>query len=200
MSVDFLLEQYDGLSIVIPALNEPYLPILENKLEGFFYKIPHEIIIRDDKGCGNAILAGIRKSYYHNILVMDGDGSHSPLSAWCMYQIYKGNNYDIIHGYKKYSGDSWFRKTITFVFDFLARLLIKDCPDLMSGMFIFNRIAIKPLPEKISHPKVLMYIIKKNPDINIGTYGIHFMKRVSGKSKLGKPRIAFEILKGMIWG
>ena len=193
-------EQYDGLSIVIPALDEPYIQILEAKLNGFFYKVPHEIIIRDDIGCGNAILAGIRESEFDDILVMDGDGSHSPLSGWCMYQVYKENNYDIIYGYKKHSDDYGLRKMITFIFDILARLLIKDYPDLMSGMFIFNRTTIKLLPEKISHPKVLIHIIKKNPDINIGTYGIHFMKRVSGKSKLGKPRIAFEILKGMIWG
>lgn len=199
------IEKNKGLSIVIPALNEPYLPTLIQQLRCLFYNVPHEIIIRDDKGCGNAILAGIRESVYYNILVMDADGSHSPLSAWLIYNHYI--NYsrefdvpDLIYGYKKHSHDSPFRKFVTSIFDFLARLFVADYPDLMSGFFIFDNSVIEPLPESLPHPKVLMHIIKHNPDIIVEFYGIQFFKRVKGESKLGNIGTAYRILKAMIWG
>lgn len=197
MSLDFLMN--NGLSIVIPALDEPYLPILESKLRGFFYRIPFEILIRDDKGCGNAILAGIRESKFDTVLVMDADGSHSPLSAFNMYNYFVRNDYDLIYGYKKHSEDSPLRRMVTFGFDVLARIFVEDSPDLMSGFFIFDKTKINPLPETIGHPKVLMYIVKHNRKLRIGLYGIHFMKRIGGYSKLGKPRVAYEIIKGMLW-
>lgn len=186
----------EGISVVIPALDEPYLETLKKRIHQNLEYCDHEIIVRDDKGCGNAILAGIREANNDIIIVMDADGSHNPNYFWIFAITF--NDYDVVYGVKEVSEDYWYRKIVTGMFDFLGRLFIKDIPDLMSGYFMFDRRKIKPLPETIDHPKVLMKIIKDNKDLKVGWVNIKFEKRKGGESKLEKPSIALSIIKEMV--
>ena len=191
------MDNKEGLTIVIPALNEPYLPKLYSDIETICDKlnIEYEVLVETIKGCGNAILKGISESRYKYVLVMDADGSHSPLYIINMWNMINRENYDLIYGRKGLSNDSLFRKIVTKIFGFIARIFVRDYPDLMSGFFIFDKTKINPLPDKIDHPKVLLYIVKHNKNIKIDYINIIFYKRKGGKSKLGKPSIALSIIK-----
>lgn len=199
MSIDYYIENvYCDISIVIPVLDEPYLNELRRNI---MYELRNhgkvEIIIDESKGCGNAILNGIRKSNGGIIVVMDGDGSHNPkYLRYLITDIY--NSSDIAYGIKKVNKDSLYRQIITKTFDILARILIKDYPDLMSGFFAFKKELKNSLPETINHPKVLMKLIQNNPKAKVSFIDIIFEKRKGGESKLGKPSIAYEIIKDMI--
>lgn len=191
----------NNLSVVIPALNEPYLNILVDKISYELEKCisidEWEIIIRTDKGCGNAICKGIEESQYDIVCVMDGDGSHNPRYIPKMFfHLNKGDSV-ISYGYKKETSDSYFRQSITFVFDKIARTLVHPLPDLMSGFFMFNKSKLS-YPSKLEHPKVLMKILMFNQDFNIMPIPIVFERRKEGKSKLGNWKVAYLILKDMI--
>ena len=131
------------LSVVIPALNEPYLEILKEKINHELDRAlsidEWEIIVRDDKGCGNAICEGIKEAQYNIVAVMDGDGSHNPKYLSCLFYHIKKGNMNIVYGYKKKSYDSIFRKLVTYTFDNLSRIFVLNLPDLMSGFFMFNK-------------------------------------------------------------
>jgi glycosyltransferase involved in cell wall biosynthesis len=187
------------LSIVIPALNEPYLKILLTKIDLVLDRCISvdgwEIIVRDDKGCGNAIIRGIEEAKYNIICVMDGDGSHNPEYITGMFHYITKENYDIVYGRKSKSFDSLYRKFITKTFDWIVRMFVKPLPDLMSGFFMFSTKNILNYPDIIEHPKVLMKIIMMNPELRINSIPITFEKRKQGKSKLGNRKVAYEILK-----
>ena len=192
------------LSVVIPALNEPYLKLLKERINDELEKALSidywEIIVRTDKGCGNAICEGIKEAKYDIVVVMDGDGSHNPkYISGMFYHINKGNK-NLVYGYKRESNDSHFRKIVTYGFDMISRTFVLNSPDLMAGFFMFNK-SVLSYPSKLEHPKVLMKIIMMNPEryVKVHVVPILFEKRKEGKSKLGNWKVAFKILKEILY-
>lgn len=194
----------DELSVVIPIKDEPYIDTLKKRIFNEMLKHTdiklYELVIREDKGCGNAILRGIEESQFKYILVMDGDGSHNPRYIPFMVRLMEKGNNDLVYGKKQVSMDNLYRKIVTKIFDFIARLTVKDYPDLMSGFFMFNREKVLLLPHEISHPKVLMFIVKNNKELKVDYIDIIFEKRKMGKSKLGNMKTGLTILKKMFVG
>jgi dolichol-phosphate mannosyltransferase len=194
-----LSEQPNSLSVVIPALDEPYLNTLMKEIDDVLKKSimidKWEIIIKRDVGCGNAICRGIEEASYNIVVVMDGDGSHNPLYIPRMYWWIKKQYRDISYGYKKQSYDSLYRKIVTFCFDRLTRFVVRDAPDLLSGFFMIDKSKVK-YPIMLEHPKVLLRIIKSaETTYLIEPIPIVFEKRKKGESKLGNWKTAIPILK-----
>lgn len=61
------------VTVIIPALNEPYLPKLLEKLKGY------KVDVRTEKGLAYAVWRGIQQAKTEIICVMDADGSHNPI-------------------------------------------------------------------------------------------------------------------------
>ena len=189
-----------SVSVVVPALDEPYLETLKSMLHRILglYCYEYEIIVRDDPGCGNAILNGIRVSKHDIVAVMDGDGSHDPVDVPYMVSWLNEDGLDVVYGRKWRSDDTWYRKLVTLGFDYLTRILLwRNQPDLMSGFFVFRKSRVT-LPETIDHPKVLMRIVRDSKDIKLKFVPIRFHARVGGESKLGSPSVAHRIVCDLV--
>jgi len=184
-------------SVVIPALDEPYLPTLIHRIKGVAGLPKPEIIIRSDPGCGNAILRGIHAAKNDLIVVMDGDGSHDPAHIPSLLEAL--GEADIAYGYKARSHDTRLRRLISKLMSLAVKILImRDLPDLMSGYFAIDRGAIPHLPRSLDHPKVLAHIILHNPQLRVKPVPITFHRRKAGKSKPGHPITALRIIRGLL--
>jgi glycosyltransferase involved in cell wall biosynthesis len=158
-----------GLSIVIPVYNEDYairsaLESLRKFLMSVMQESDFEIILVDDGstdetaakastvsgvqvikrpknlGYGAAIKTGVRKARFDWVLIMDGDGQHSPEPIVDFLEAVK-KGYDMVIGARqKKSHTLWHREPGKQVIKLAANLLADEkIPDLNSGMRIFNK-------------------------------------------------------------
>jgi len=187
--------QKSDVSIVIPALNEPYLPKLIKKLKGY------DVHIQTEKGLSYAVWKGIQKAENEIVCVMDADGSHSVASIGNMgscLSLSAGSWFVIGSRYVKggYSEDGTVRKIMSLFYCFLARLLICwSIHDCMSGFWIGYR--DKFVFEPNGNYKFGLQLLKKYKG-HIIEYPIVFHKRQEGKSHLKPMQVIgdlFEIVK-----
>jgi len=178
----------ENVSVVIPALNEPYLSTLLTKLQDY------EVIVRKDKGLTYAVWKGIKEAKGNIIAVLDGDGSHPPESIPKMRKLLNENTQLVIgsrYCQGGYSRDSIIRKVISRFYCLLAQIVlrtrIKDC---MSGFWVGYKTAYIFNPSNTY--KFGLQLIQ-NYSKNISEYPIIFRKRRSGKSHV-KPLPAIQDL------
>ena len=178
------------ISIIIPALNEPYLEELKFHI-GINLKdwYEYEVLIQEEKGLTNAILQGVKRAKGDVIVVMDGDGSHSPNYLCPMIEQVLFKDYDIVVGsrYVKNgrSSDSFARRLISRIYCFTAQNVLNvSIKDNMSGFIV----ARKKLFDELSIVKGNDYkfgleLIARNKH-RVREYPILFDKRKMGKSKV----------------
>ena len=183
------------VSIVIPALNEPYLPKLVKKLKGY------DVHIQTEKGLSYAVWKGIQKAENEIVCVMDADGSHSVGSIGNMgscLSLSAGSWFVIGSRYVKggYSEDGTVRKIMSLFYCFLARLLICwQIHDPMSGFWVGYRDKFVFKPN--GNFKFGLQLIQKYKR-HIVEYPIIFRKRRIGKTHLKPKQVMgdlFEIVK-----
>ena len=183
------------VSVIIPALNEPYLPKLTKKLKGY------DVHIQTEKGLSYAVWNGIQKAENEIVCVMDADGSHSVASIDNMgscLSLSAGSWFVIGSRYVKggYSEDGTVRKIMSLFYCFLARLFICwQIHDPMSGFWCGFK--SKFIFEPNQNYKFGLQLLKKYKG-HIIEYPIVFHKRQEGKSHLKPMQVIgdlFEIVK-----
>ena len=113
---------------------EPYLNILCKKISQTLSlaEIPYELLVQEEPGLTTAVVQGVKKSRFQNIVVMDADGSHNPKYLVSMYKLL--NDYDVVIGYKAKDESPHLRRLISFIYRMIAKLLLDlDLIDPMSG-------------------------------------------------------------------
>lgn len=188
-----------GLSIILPALDEPGLQefvdhirwVMEQKLP-----VPFEILIQDEPGLTNAVYLGIQRSSYDTILVMDADGSHDPHDIPEMWYYANMPWCNLVVGYKVHDETAWYRRLISRIYRGIARQLVnKSCKDPMSGFTCGDRNLYEQIQPGMGY-KYLLQLLVLNP--NITNLPIAFHKREQGKSKANLVtgiRTLFNIIK-----
>jgi len=176
------------VEIVIPALNEPHLPQLLNELSNY------HVHVQSEKGLSYAVWCGVQKAQGDVVVVMDGDGSHSPSAIEPMVKILNDKVWFVVGSrYVKggYSYDSTLRKVVSLFYCAVARLTLRcNIKDCMSGFWVGykNKFNFKPTETY----KFGLQLIRKYRG-HIMEYPIVFEKRKSGKSKV-KPIQAIKDL------
>jgi dolichol-phosphate mannosyltransferase len=210
------------LSIIIPILNEEknikklnaliYLNLKNIKFEIIFvddnssdnsknilkkickqFKYTNYIIRKNKiKDLSQSCFAGIIKSKYKNILIMDGDLQHHPKYIIKMLKIFNKKKLDIIIGArnfnKKNNEISIIRNTASIILKKVISIFLgSKTLDPMSGFFIFkkeiyykNKIRLFGKGYKILCD--FLYSSKKN--LIIEDYFIHLNSRKEGYSKM----------------
>lgn len=176
------------VNVIIPALNEPYLPELTRKLRDY------QVTICEQKGLSYAVHIGLKYSEAKKVVVMDGDGSHPPDSIRHMTKLLNEKVWLVVGSrYCKngYSHDSLLRKIVSQVYCLLARIILRTkIKDSMSGFWVGYR---QVFTFKHSNTfKFGLQLIRKYKH-HILEYPIIFRKRQTGKSHV-KPLQALKDL------
>jgi len=178
----------NDVSIVIPALNEPYLPKLLQKLNVY------DVHVQSEKGLVHAVWKGIKTSKSNIVVIMDADGSHPPEAIPRMISMLNSRTWFIIGSrYCKggYSGDSIPRKIVSMIYCLITRIiLLTRINDPMSGFWVGYR--DKFVFEPNGNYKFGLQLLRKYKN-HIEEYPIVFKKRIEGKSKV-KPIQALKDL------
>lgn len=169
------------VTVIIPALNEPYLPKLLEKLKDY------KVDVRTEKGLAYAVWRGIQEAKSEIIVVMDADGSHPPEAIPKMVQMLNEETWFVIGSrYVKggYNYDSFMRRFISLFYCCLARMTLSNkIHDSMSGFWVGWRWAFQFQPTQSY--KFGLQLLKKYHKF-IKEYPIIFVKRKEGKSHV-KP-------------
>jgi dolichol-phosphate mannosyltransferase len=176
------------VGVIIPALNEPYLPNLLAKLTDY------SVHVETEHGLSYAVRHGILMSDEDILVIMDGDGSHDPIYIERMLKLLNSDT-TLVVGSRYvdggYSHDSFVRKVMSLVYCLIARVILRtSIKDAMSGFWVGYRSALKFTPTK--GYKFGLQLIRKNKE-HIVEFPIVFLKRKEGKSKI-KPVQALKDL------
>jgi dolichol-phosphate mannosyltransferase len=177
------------ISIVLPVLNEPYLPTLLGEIEYFLDGVPHEVLVQTEKGSGYAVKCGIARSKGEIIIVCDADGSHPVKVIPSMVELLKFSGYDIVVGSRYVADgktqDSFIRKVISRVYcEFAKELFGLNINDNMSGFIVAKKEVFEKYPISNSGFKfVLGLLVESKGDLDAVEYPIVFEQRKLGKSK-----------------
>lgn len=185
-----------GLSIILPVKHpEPYLAHLITHINAFLAGvINYEVLVQYERGLTNAVIAGVKRSQYHLILVMDADGQHDPRYILPVYKTMENTEYDIAVGWKVFDENPLYRKSLSILFRKIAHGLGFDAKDPMSGFVCGKRSWFKKIRPNNS-VKFVLQLLDKNPQVY--NYPIVFHKRREGKSKMNAID-AFIVLKEML--
>jgi glycosyltransferase involved in cell wall biosynthesis len=92
----------DNVDVVIPALNEPYLPKLLESLNGY------DVHVQNEKGLSYAVWKGIQSINKDGVVVvMDADGSHPPEAIPKMVDMLSSRTWFIVGSRYCKGGYSW---------------------------------------------------------------------------------------------
>ena len=173
------------ISIIIPVKEpEPYLGTLISKIHRVLELIPHEILIQNEPGLGNAVACGIEKAKGDTIVIMDADGSHDPDELPTMLQLLK--DCDIVIGSKNIQGglncDSFTRRKISKIYNKFTSLLLRiDITDPMSGYIVAKKEVFNSYKFPSGYKFMLpLYVTKQ---YKIKEHPIIFSQRKEGESK-----------------
>ena len=185
------------VTVIIPSLDEPYLPKLLAKLADYY------VNVRSEKGLCNAVYLGIQNCKTEIVVVMDADGSHSPEAIPKMLTMLTKDTWLVLGSrYCKdgYSYDSTLRKIASLLYCLITRILI--CPqirDPMSGFWVGRK--DKFVFDPNDNYKFGLELIRKNKN-HVAEFPIIFQKRRAGKSKasllLGLRELMNIIKKGYL--
>jgi glycosyltransferase involved in cell wall biosynthesis len=198
------------VSVVIPAFNEG--PVIADVVKALAEAGPwHEIIVVDDgssddtgkhaaaagalvvrhpynKGNGAAVKSGIRKAAGEYILIIDGDGQHSPLDAQRL--VARLGEYDLVIGARTTSTQATqARRVGNSALNSLASYLTdRDIPDLTSGFRAARREHLREflhlLPNGFSTPTTTTLAFIK------AGYNVAF-EPTEARQRIGSSKIKF---------
>lgn len=205
-------------SIILPALNEPYLPTLiqhlHSELKNFDYEI---IVVTSDRdktptpqlqnvhvyrsygdSLERSILLGFSVAKGSKIVVMDADGSHPP--SLVPELISHLNTYDMVVASRFLKNSKYysplFRKLTSYIFTSAAHVLGSSLSDPMSGFFAFNRKLLENVTFKPVKWKVAFELHLKTKPLTLEV-PFTFEERKSGVSK-SSIWVGLEILYDML--
>lgn len=189
----------EGLSVILPVRHpEPYLDLLRKQISKNLKsaKIKHEVLTQEEEGLTAAVVEGVKRSRFDYIVVMDADGSHSPVYLVSMYKLL--NNYDVVVGFKFIDKNPYYRRLFSFMFRMIAKLVLElNVIDPMSGFVMGQRRMFEKIRPS-SDQKFILQILALKP--NLKEIPIKFLKRKMGKSHI-TPLTGFRIFKTIfeIW-
>lgn len=170
----------------------------------FTNEISNVKLIRNkkDEGLARAVLVGVDKAEYDNIVVMDADLSHPPEVVPDMVTTLVADRYDMVIGSRYTEGGStpdwpFKRRMISKVATFPARLF-SDVADPLSGFFAVKKEYIRKSHEKVRGFKLgfeLLAVDKK--EMNVCELPIIFRDREYGKSKMNCS-VVIDYLKQLV--
>ena len=199
-----------GLSIVIPALNEEQnIPKLLEELNHFFENQNYEIIVIDDfsdkkledvldielysnlvisrntfrLGQSESILNGIKIANFNTIGLIDGDGQNPPFELKKLYDRYlKENNNEIaVIGKRLNRKDSISKKIPSNIANLLLRFLTKTkSKDLGCSLKIFSKHLISDIDFQGDFHRFLTPLLEVR-NIKTIEVGTQHNKRENGK-------------------
>ena len=182
------------VSVVIPALDEPYLPELLKELGEF------HVVVRGDLGLSAAVWNGVQHSSDPIVVVMDGDGSHPAEAIFDMLKLLDDETWLVVgsrYCYGGYSHDALLRVIISRVYCLIARIVLRtSLRDPMSGFWVGYREAFKLEPNR--DYKFGLQLIRRNRG-HIKEFPIVFSKRQMGASHI-KPLQAIRDLLAIFRG
>jgi len=150
-------------------------------------KYSNVIIVTHQKNMGQsrALLTGIIKSKYNNILTLDGDGQNNPNDITKLLKIYFNSNYFLIGGIRLNRKDNLVKKISSKLANFIRQSLLKDeCMDTGCSLKIFDKKIFLNFPFFNGIHRFLPALFK---GYNKETYFIEVdhRPRVAGVSKYG---------------
>jgi dolichol-phosphate mannosyltransferase len=135
-----------------------------------------------------SVLLGFSHAKGDDIGVMDGDLSHPPERIPDFIRKIEQDGYDLVVGTRKKGGhvEQWplHRKLVSRLGEMIARPLIGDCSDPMSGFFFLKRKVIQGAVLEPVGYKILLEILVKGHYTKYGELPYVFRNRERGKSKL----------------
>ena len=219
-----MYEKKYGVTIVIPTYNERenikiLIPLIHEKLKDV---CKYEILIVDDdspdgtwktakslalnypvrvyrrinkKGLASAILDGIARASYENVIVMDADLQHPPNILVAMIEALQKYELVIASRYVRGGGvEHWskHRLLISKVATLLAHILLprtRGICDPMSGYFGLKKWIIRGVKLNVLGYKLLLEIIVKGKYRRVKEIPYVFKQRIYGESKLSRNTI-----------
>ena len=207
-----ILNEADNILILIPEIHKAKIKLRIKKFEILLiddnstdntkdvikklkkkYKYLRLFIRKNKKkDLSKSCVLGFNKTYYKNILVMDGDYQHHPKYIFKLFNVFSKGNFDLVVGsrnlLKSSEGLSYIRRVFSIVLiKIINYLLGNKTNDPMSGYFLFKKKIYLENKERmfVLGYKILsdlIYATKKN--IKIKDVPIVFDRRISGKSKM----------------
>lgn len=217
-----------GLSIVIPALNEEEnIPSLLQELSDIFENFDYEIILIDDfsdkklektldsknypnlvisrntfrQGQSESILNGINLSKFDTIGLLDGDGQNPPTELKKLYDTYlnEDNNEIAVIGKRLIRKDSLSKKIPSYIANFLLRFLTKTkSKDLGCSLKIFSKNLIDDIEFEGDFHRFLTPLFEVR-NIEIIEIGTEHNQREYGNSNYGIKRVFPVLVDGILF-
>ncbi len=187
-----VLNEYDNLKKLLPRLLDSNVEILvcDNGSTDGSVKLVEDagvnFNIRLSKGTGSvtsAILRGIKEARSDRVVIMDGDGSHSPEVALKMASLL--SECDMVIGRRAASKDSLRNRIVSWGYNLLTYFLASGVKDRSSGFWGIRKYLTSTKIRDTVKP-MLEYLVKSNP-VSVVEVPYTFQPRLSGESKLGKP-------------
>tara|TARA_B100000287_G_C20634584_1_gene781162 strand:+ start:700 stop:1578 length:879 start_codon:yes stop_codon:yes gene_type:complete len=217
-----------GLSIVIPALNEEEnIPKLLEQLDHYFVSYDYEIILIDDfsdkkleevlditlhpnltisrntfrLGQSDSIMNGIKLANFNTIGLIDGDGQNPPSELKKLYERYlsENNNEIAVIGKRLNRKDSLSKKIPSNIANFLLRFLTKtNSKDLGCSLKVFSKHLITDIDFQGDFHRFLTPLFEVR-NIKTIEVGTNHNKREHGKSNYGIRRIFPVLIDGILF-
>lgn len=187
-------DRKEKIEVVLPCLNEPYLPKILEELKKY------KVNVKTEKGLSYATWKGIQEAKSEIIVVLDADGSHPTTEISKMIKCLNENVWFVIGSrYCRggYNHDPFLRKITSLFYCLLARIKIsRKIRDPMSGFWVGYKKYFDFKPS--GGYKFGLQLIRKY-ESHIVEFPIIFEKRRMGKTHI-TPKQAindlFSILKG----
>ena len=148
----------------------------------------HLVVRKEDPGLSQSVVEGFSVSLGDILLVIDADFSHPPSMIPDMYKIVC-EGADIVVGSRYLQGggiEDWplKRRIISLGATGLARLLIPEVTDPVSGFFALKRSVISDAPLQPRGYKILLEVLGRGNWSHVKELPFTFRDREAGQSKL----------------
>ena len=215
MVVDTLVDDIDGISVIIPTINEAnnlktLLPDLKAILSAEAANF--EVIVVDDGSCdgtvevaqaggarliergrplgvGSAVYDGIDAATYNYVVLMDADLSHPSDAITKMIRIARSTGADIVKPSRYVPGggsrDTFIRELSSKAFNRIARLLLSPSYKDISGGFILCRKTCYDYPRQAKAGDFNLEFAFYNRNRRVVEIPYIYEARLAGKSKQG---------------
>ena len=126
----------------------------------------------------------IKESKFDYVGIMDSDGQYLPKDFIQLFNQLD-NGFDLVFGRRVNRSDSFFRKSISFVFKIITKLIINhNLSDLNCGIKVLkrNEMIQNYTTILINHANPELYCTYKSHDLKIGQISVSHSNRNEGKS------------------
>lgn len=148
------------------------------------------IKFRRNYGKSPALFCGFKEAQGDVVITMDADLQDSPDEIPGLYQMIKGDGYDLVSGYKQKRYDPITKTIPTKLFNATARKFsgIKNLHDFNCGLKAYRKDVVKNIEVYGEMHRYIPYLAKNAGFDKIGEKVVHHHARKYGKSKFGLNR------------